>query len=163
MPTTAVTQVWRPSAARMVAFDGPLPLPRGVLPSDLPPLAWPAKDPADVLDYAIDTSALLAGDDSDRIATVGVNIVPNASNADLRLGNIVADSKTVVIWLSAGQAGTVYSVQVTIGTLNGRLIGRTVLLPVQALATVAPPTTVLTTETGAVVTDQHGNPILIGS
>ena len=75
----------------------------------------------------------------------------------------MGDGKVAVLWFSAGQAGTVYSVQVQIGTVNGRVIGRTVLLPVQALATQAPPTSVLTTAAGAVVTDQNGNPILIGS
>ncbi len=163
MTTTAVPQVWRPSGARTVTLDGVLPLPRGVIPADLPPLVWPAKDPGDVLDYAIDAGAAFAGDSSDRIATVGVTIVPSASPADLQLGRVLADTDVAVMWFSAGQAGTVYSVQVQMSTLNGRTIGRTILLPVQQLATIAPPTTVLTTDTGAVVTDQNGNPILIGS
>jgi ribosomal protein S28E/S33 len=163
MTTTAVPQVWRPSGARMVALDGLLPLPRGVLPSDLPPLVWPAKDPADVLDYALDATAALAGDETDRVATVAVTIVPQASSADLQLGNVVADGAVVVMWLSGGQAGTVYAVQVTLSTLNGRIIGRTVLLPVQQMAAVQPPAGVLTTEAGAIVTDQNGNPILVGA
>ena len=162
MTTTAVPQVWRPSGARTVALDGMLPLPRGVVPSDVPPLVWPAKDPGDVLDFALDATAALAGDTTDRIATVAVTLVPQASSADLQLGNIVADGAVVVMWLSSGQAGTVYSVQVTMSTLNGRIIGRTVLLPVQEMAAVAPPAGVLTTEVGAIVTDQNGNPILIG-
>jgi hypothetical protein len=52
---------------------------------------------------------------------------------------------------------------VTVGTLNGRIIGRTVLLPVQQLAAVPPPSNPLLTDAGAIVTDQNGNPILIGS
>ena len=40
-----VSQLWQPSTARSVTLDGLLPLPRGVIPSDLPPLVWPAKDP----------------------------------------------------------------------------------------------------------------------
>jgi hypothetical protein len=163
MTTTAIPQVWRPSGARMVALDGALPLPRGVVPGDVPPLVWPAKDPADVLDFALDATAALAGDSTDRIVTVAVTLVPNASPADLRLGNVVADGAVVVMWLSGGQAGTVYSVQVTLSTLNGRIIGRTVLLPVQQMAAVPPPTSVLTTDAGAVVTDQNGNPILVGA
>jgi ribosomal protein S28E/S33 len=159
----AVNQVWRPSAARLVTLEGLLPLPRGVLPSDVPPLVWPAKDPGDVLDYALDASAALAGDSTDRIATVSVTLVPDVSSADLQLGNIVADGTVAVIWLSGGQAGTVYSVQVSITTLNGRIIGRTVLLPVQELAAIQPPTSTLTTETGAIISDQNGNPILIGT
>ena len=163
MTSTAVPQVWRPSGARTVALDALLPLPRGVVPSDVPPLVWPAKDPGDVLDFALDATAALAGDTTDRIATVAVTLVPNASSADLQLGNVVADGAVAVIWLSGGQAGTVYSVQVTLSTLNGRTIGRTVLLPVQEMAAVAPPAGVLTTDAGAIVTDQNGNPILVGA
>lgn len=163
MTTTAVPQVWRPSGARLVALDGMLPLPRGVLPSDVPPLVWPAKDPGDVLDFALDATAALAGDSTDRIATVNVTIVPQASAADVQLGNMLADGAVVVMWLSGGQAGTVYSVQITLSTLNGRIIGRTVLLSVQEMAAVQPPAGVLTTDVGAVVTDQNGNPILIGA
>jgi hypothetical protein len=68
-----------------------------------------------------------------------------------------------VMWLSSGQAGTVYAIQITLSTLNGRIIGRTVLLPVLEMAAVAPPASVLTTDAGAIVTDQNGNPILVGS
>ncbi len=163
MTTTAVPQVWRPSGARLVALDGQLPLPRGVVPSDVPPLVWPAKDPGDVLDFALDATAALAGDTTDRIATVAVTVVPQASSADVQLGNVVADGAVIVMWLSSGQSGTVYSIQVTMSTLNGRTIGRTVLLPVQEMAAVAPPASVLVTDAGAVVTDQNGNPILVGN
>jgi len=162
MTTTAVPQVARPSAARRVALDAPLPLPRGLVPSDVPPLVWPAKDPGDVLDFALDATAALAGDTTDRIASVGVTIVPQTSGADLQLGNALADGAVAVLWLGSGQAGTVYAVQVTLSTQNGRTIGRTVLLPVQQMAAVAPPAAVLTTDAGAVVTDQNGNPILVG-
>jgi hypothetical protein len=162
MVNTAVSQVWRPSGARTVILDAPPQLPRGVLPSDLPPLVWPAKDPGDVLDYAIDATSLLAGDTSDRIATVSVTVAPNAGPSDLRPGRAIGDGNIAVLWFSSGQPGTTYSVQVQVGTLNGRVFGRTVLLPVQALATQAPPSGTLTTEAGTVVTDQNGNPILVG-
>ncbi len=163
MTSIAVPQVWQPSNARRVALDGLLPLPRGALPSDVPPLVWPAKDPADVLDYALDASAALAGDPSDRVVTVGVVIVPNLSPADLQLGSVVADGGVATMWLSGGQIGIVYSVQITLSTLHGRIIGRSVLLPVLQIATAAPPTNMLTTAAGAVITDLNGNPILVGS
>ncbi len=163
MTTTAVPQVWLPSNARTVTLDGLIALPRGALPSDLPPLVWPAKDPSDVLDYALDLSAALSGDPGDRIVTVGATITPNLSSADLWLGNIVADGGVVAMWLSGGQVGTVYAVQITVSTLHGRIIGRSVLLPVQLLATAAPPTNMLTNSAGAVITDLNGNPILVGS
>ena len=158
----AVQQVWRPSTARSVALDALLPLPRGALPADLPPLAWPAKDPGDVLDYELDASAVLAGDPNDRVATVAATVLPNASPADVQVGQAAADGAVAVLWLSGGQAGTVYAVQVSLGTLKGRVIGRTVLLPVRQMAAVAPPSLPLTAETGVVITDQNGNPILVG-
>ena len=163
MSTIAVPQVWQPSDARTVALEGMLPLPRGVLPADVPPLVWPAKDPSDVLDYALDASAALSGDPSDRVVTAAVAIVPNLSAADLLLGNVFAEGGVVAMWLSGGQAGTVYAVQITLSTLHGRIIARTVLLPVQQMATAAPQTNMLTTGAGAIITDLNGNPILVGS
>ena len=157
-----VPPLWQPASARSVAVDGLLPLPRGVLPSDLPPLAWPAKDPGDVLDYSLDLSAALTGDPTDQVAAVSVTIQPNGGASDVQVGRIVGSGSSAVVWLSAGQAGTTYAVQLSVGTLKGRVIGRTVLLPVQQLANAGPPANPLTTEAGSIVTDQNGNPILIG-
>lgn len=160
---TTVSQVWQPSTARSVSLDGLLPLPRGVLPADLPPLVWPAKDPGDVLDYELDISAAFAGDPTDAVSTVSVTIVPNLSSADVQVGRVVAQGAVAVLWLSSGQVGTVYSVQVSVGTVKGRVIGRTVLLPVQQLAAVQPPASPLTSDAGTIITDQNGNPILVSS
>jgi hypothetical protein len=49
MPTPA-THVWKPSNARTVVLDSFIPVPRGSTALAPPPLNWPAKDPADVLD-----------------------------------------------------------------------------------------------------------------
>jgi hypothetical protein len=163
MMSQAVSPVWQPSTARSVAVNGLLPLPRGVIPADLPPLVWPAKDPGDVLDYAIDLSAAFAGDPTDQVATVGVTVQPNGNAGDLQVGRILASGTSAVMWLSAGIAGTNYAVQITVGTLKGRIIGRSVLLPVQQLLTVTAATNPLLTEAGTIITDQNGNPILISS
>lgn len=160
MPTIA-SHVWRPSGARRVVLDGFLPVPRGTIPSTPAPLAWPAKDPADVLDYEFDVSAALLGNRGDTIATIDVAIVPNALG-DLTLVSSAADGPIAVFWFSHGQVGTIYAVQVTMNTASGRTLSRAILLPVQSLATAAAPIEALTTDTGNVVTDQSGNPILIG-
>jgi hypothetical protein len=157
-----VSQIWQPSTARAVALDGMLPLPRGVIPADLPPLVWPAKDPGDVLDYELDVSAALAGDPTDQVSTVNVTIVPSGGTGDLAVGRVIGQGAVAVLWLSAGQVGVVYAVQISVGTVKGRVIGRTVLLPVQQLAAVQPPASPLTSDAGSVITDQNGNPILIG-
>ncbi|MCW3476551.1 phage fiber-tail adaptor protein [Limobrevibacterium gyesilva] len=157
--TTATTHVWRPSSARRLVLDGFVPVPRGTLPAPPAALAWPAKDPSDVLDYAFDISAALAGNEGDAIASVDVAVTPG----DLVVGSVAADGARVVLWLSGGQAGVVYSVQMTMATLSGRTVARTVLLPVLALAQAAVPALALTTQEGAAITDENGNPILVGS
>jgi hypothetical protein len=161
--STPATAVWRPSVARRVVLDGFFPVPRGVVP--LPPsrLAWPAKDPSDVLDYELDISEALAGTRDDTITSIDVTVRPSTSGG-LTAGNMAADGTVAVVWFSGGVAGTTYSVQVAVGTANGRLIGRTVLLPVRSLAGVtSSEDAALTTQAGAVITDQNGDPILLGS
>jgi hypothetical protein len=162
MSTALTTHVWHASSARRLVLDGFLPVPRGTVPAAPAPLVWPAKDPSDVLDYEFDISPALSGNEGDGIAGVTVSITPNAVG-DLTLNSSAADGAVVVLWLAGGQAGTTYSVAITTTTQTGRIIGRAVLLPVQALAVAVVPASALTTEAGAVVTDQSGNPILLGS
>jgi hypothetical protein len=161
MPT-ATSHVWRPSRARRVVLDGFAPVPRGVIPTVVGSLVWPPKDPGDVLDYELDIEEALLGNPGDSIATIDVVITPDATG-DLAMTGTTADGAVAVFWFSAGQAGTTYSVQVSIGTVNGRTLSRVIFLPVQALSSVTLPGPVLTTDTGAVITDQSGNPILTGS
>jgi hypothetical protein len=142
-------------------LDGFVPVPRGTVPTTPAPLAWPAKDPADVLDYEFDISAALLGNKGDLIATLDATVTPNAPG-DLALISMAADGALAVFWFGQGQIGTIYVVQITITTQSGRTISRAVLLPVQALASASAPSEVLTTDTGTIMTDQNGNPILIG-
>lgn len=86
-----------------------------------------------------------------------------AGPGDLTLTQTAVDGAIAILWLAGGQIGTTYSVTLTIGTSNGRTISRIVLLPVQSLATAPAVLNALQTNTGAVITDQSGNPILIGS
>jgi hypothetical protein len=160
--TTTPTHVWRPSSARRLVLDGFLPVPRGTLPAEPLSLTWPVKDPSDVLDYEFDIAAALVGNEGDSITTVGVSISPNGAG-DLALNSVAVDGSTIVLWFAAGQAGTVYIVQITVATTNGRTIGRSALLPVQTLATTTAPASSLTTDQGAIITDQNGDPILLGS
>jgi hypothetical protein len=160
--TTPAPHVWRPSNARRIVLDGFLPVPRGTLATTPPALSWPAKDPSDVLDYEFDIAAALVGNEGDAIATVTAVITPNATG-DLVLNSSAADGSKAAFWFAGGQSGTVYIVQITIVTVNGRTIGRAVLLPVLPLASATATTAALTTTAGAIITDQNGNPILTGS
>jgi hypothetical protein len=160
--SSTTTNLWRPSSARRIVLDGFTPVPRGTIPAVPAPLSWPAKDPSDVLDYEFDVSPALAGNQGDHIASIGVTITPNATG-DLTLKNSAADGAVAVLWFAGGQSGTVYTVQITVVTANGRTIGRTVLLPVLPLTAAVTPALGLTTDNGAIITDSNGNPILLGS
>jgi len=157
----SVSQVWRPSTARRVVLDGFAPVPRGASQATPPPLSWPAKDPADVLDYEFDISAALAGNERDAVVSVAVEPSP-AGGGHLTVGEVSVDGPVVVVWLSGGQAGTTYLVQLTATTTSGRVLGRAVALPVLGLAASAAPVGSLQTAGGLTITDQNGNPILLG-
>ncbi|HEY7579407.1 MAG TPA: hypothetical protein VH855_17575 [Acetobacteraceae bacterium] len=159
MPTTA-SHLWKPSTARTVVLDSFIAMPRGSTAVAPPPLNWPTKDPADVLDYQFDISAALVGNDGDAITTLDVTIEP-ANPGDLTLNSATADGPLAVLWLSGGQPGIVYTVNLAIGTANGRVINRAILLPVLYLSVPPVPPNALVTDAGIVLTDQNGNPVLI--
>jgi hypothetical protein len=159
MPTTA-PHVWRPSNARVVLLDSFVSVPRGSAAIAAPPLSWPAKDPADVLDYQFDIAFALIGNEGDGIAALDIAIAPNAAG-DLTLVSAAADGASAVLWLGGGQAGTIYSVTLSIVTTNGRGITRTVRLPVLALSAPLLLDTALLDESGDSLTDQNGNPLTL--
>jgi hypothetical protein len=159
MPTPA-SHVWKPSTARTVVLDCFIPVPRGSTAIAPPPLNWPTKDPADVLDYQFDVSPALVGNDGDAVETLDVSIEP-ANPGDLTLDSATTDGPVAVLWLSGGQSGTVYTINLTIGTVNGRTINRTILLPALYLSVPPVPSNALVTDAGIVLIDQNGNPVLI--
>lgn len=158
MPTPA-NHVWKPSVARSVTIDSFVPVPRGSFAVAPPILNWPTKDPGDTLDYEVDISPALVGNDRDSIATIDVSVAPD-NPGDLSVSSVSADGTKCVFWLMSGQSGTVYTVTILVGTTNGRTIQRSVLVPVLYLSVPPIPSDALDTDTGAVVTDQDGNPIL---
>ena len=159
--STPASHVSKPSSARTVVLDSFIPVPRGAAAAAPPPLNWPTKDPGDVLDYGFDISPALVGNPGDGIATLDVTIAPN-NPGDLSMISASADGSVAILWLSAGQPGTVYVITIVIGTTSGRTLQRSVLLPVLYLSTPAVPPTAIQTSTGLVITDQNGNPVLTG-
>jgi hypothetical protein len=153
------SHVWKPSSARRVVLDAFVPVPRGSAAAAPPPLNWPTKDPADVLDYEFDISPALVGNEADAIATLGVGIAPDGPG-DLVVANSAVDGAVAVLWLSGGQDGTVYTGTLSIGTDNGRTVQRSVLLPVLMLSQPPVPANAIRTNAGLVITDQNGNPVL---
>lgn len=160
--TPPAMHVWRPARARTVVLDGFNPVPRGATSGALASLSWPAKDPADVLDHQLDISAAICGNEGDVIASVSAEVSP-AGTGDLVVTSVAADGTVAVLWLAGGRNGVIYTVELSITTLAGRTVNRAVLLPVISLTEGLPPDTSLLTELGLVVTDQNGNPILLGS
>lgn len=156
---TPATHVWKPSSARTVQIDSFIPVPRGSTAVAPPPLNWPTKDPGDVLDYQLDISPALVGNDGDSIATLDVTVSPD-NPGDLAMNSATTDGSIAVLWLSGGQAQTVYTVNIAITTTNGRSLQRAILLPVLYLSVPAVPPTAIQTNTGLVLTDQNGNPLL---
>ncbi len=156
--STIATHLWKPSVARTINLDAFVPVPRGTSATVPADPSWPLKDPADALDYQFDIAPALIGNDGDSITTLDIAITPSAPG-DLALISASADGSRAVLWLAGGFSGTTYTVTLTIGTQAGRILARSVLLPVLALATPALPATGLLTDTGAAVTDQNGNPI----
>lgn len=157
--STPATHVWKPSQARLVTIDSFIPVPRGSSAVAPPPLNWPTKDPGDVLDYILDIAPAIVGNDGDGIATLDVMTFPSLPG-DLTLQSMTTDGSRVILWLSGGQAGTIYTITFAIATVNGRSIQRSVLLPVLLLSVPPVPPDAIVTAAGIVLTDQNGNPIL---
>jgi hypothetical protein len=157
MPTPASIS-WVPCTARVIVLDGFGAIPRGTLQIAPLPLAWPIKDPGDVLDYVLDLSEALAGNEGDSIATLDVEISPN-NPGDLTLNSSSAEGTLAILWLAQGFPGTTYAVTVTVGTQSGRTINRTLALPVLSLASESVPPQAITDQYGDPITDQNDNPI----
>ena len=157
--TTPAIHIAKPSSARKVVLDAFIPVPRGTPAVALPPLSWPTKDPRDVLDYEFNISPALIGSEGDTIVTLDVTISPDNSG-DLALVSALADGNTAVLWLTAGQSGTIYTVMLLISTASEHTLQRSVLLPVLSLSVPQFPANAIDTGGNAVLTDQNGNPIL---
>ncbi len=158
MATPAI-HISKPSSARTVLLDAFIPVPRGSTAIAPPLLNWPTKDPNDILDYQLSISPALIGNEGDAIATLDVAIYPD-NPGDLTLSQVQADGHSAVLWLSGGQAGTVYTITVLISTINGRALQRSILLPVLFLSVPPVPINAIDIASGVVLTDQNGNPVL---
>ena len=156
---TPVQFLVRPSLVRLVCLEGYGPRVRGVG-AECSDLCWPVKDPSDVLDYVLDASPALLGLEGDGIVTLDVQIFPQQAGG-LVLNSSAVDGDRAVLWLAGGMAGQVYMVTLGLGTASGRRLLRSVVLSVQALAQVVPPSSqYLVDGDGAPLIDQNGSPLL---
>ncbi|MDX0438859.1 hypothetical protein GOD90_27330 [Sinorhizobium medicae] len=91
-------------------------------------LTWPAtKDPDEVKDYNLDWSALLGASDTITSSTWTVD-----EGDGLTIDSDSAKTTATTIWLSAGTAGTNYSLLNRVVTAGGRTYDQTVRLKVRA-------------------------------
>jgi hypothetical protein len=158
---TLVSHVWKPSKARSLTIDSFVPVPRGSVATTPMPLSWPPKDPCDILDYQLDIEPAVIGNEGDAIDSVDIDVDPSQPG-DLSLDNVTADGYKIVIWVSSGQAGVIYTVTIKAALSSGRTLQRSVLLPVLALSTPSIPANAIETTTQDPLTDQDGNPIVNG-
>ena len=156
--TNIVSHIWKPVKSRTITIDGFIPVPRGASVGPPVPASWPAKDPADTLDYQINIGPAFSGNDGDYITGVDVDISPSQPG-DLSLDNVSADGPNVILWLSAGFAGVNYTITIKASLSSGRIIQRSILLPVVLLSSVAIPVNALLTTTRDPLTDENGVPI----
>lgn len=84
------------------------------------------KDPNAVIDYEIDWSKWLRGDD---IVVTSEWIVP----AGITMDSESSDATTTTVWLSGGTAGSSYSLTNRITTAQGRTQDRTITIRVKEL------------------------------
>lgn len=86
--------------------------------------AWPAKDPAETVDYSVDWTARLSAGDAIASSTFELPqglLSPRASNTD----------KVATVWLAGGAAGTAYEVVNRITTIKGGELEQAIRLRVK--------------------------------
>ena len=160
--TVTPSHLYQVSNARLVTFDGFVPVPRGAVAAPPAVPSWPVKDPNDVLDYVADFSAAIQGDTGDCVVSFSATSSPNATG-DLVINNAAFDGTQAILWLSAGNSGTIYTVAIVVTMASGRVVSRSISLPVYSLSGQSPTSAVLVADTGQEMTDQNGNPIVVGS
>lgn len=92
------------------------------------PAVWPRKDSADVLDYTVSFAAFL---DDDTITSH--EVTRSGDDTALQIDSSTHGDHLVVVWLSGGTDGVVYTITIKVVTVGGRTIERDVRLPVNNL------------------------------
>ena len=160
--STPATHAWIPSHARVVTIDSFIPVARGTTAVSPPPLNWPTKDPGDILDYVLDIGPAIVGNDGDSIATLDIASTPS-DPGDLVIQSSTTDGGRIILWLSEGQAGTVYTLTFDVTTVNGRHCNGVFSFPFFSFSVPQIPAGAILTSTGTMLTDQNGNPVLSGT
>lgn len=94
-------------------------------------LAWPFKDPEEVLDYTVDWRPRLG---ADTIVSTVFTIVSGEASTTLHMDSwsITGLDQMTTLWLSGGTLGVTYRILNHITTAAGRQMEQTVKLKVKA-------------------------------
>lgn len=91
--------------------------------------SWPCKDPNANLRYWFDWTAFVEGEESE-IASYAL-MVDNPPDDTLVLGSNARDGNVVMVWISGGTVGKVYSVRCRITLLDGTIEDESRTLPIR--------------------------------
>ncbi|HVB67995.1 MAG TPA: hypothetical protein VNE67_09090 [Acetobacteraceae bacterium] len=127
------------SAARTVLVLYPAGEPLRGVRAVPPPVLWPRKASADVLDFGLDLTGWLA-DCADALAGAAVSISPSGGADDLAAAAPAISGSRVLMTFAGGVPGTSYRIAVAIGTAAGRSLTLSGTVPVDLdSAATAPP------------------------
>lgn len=87
-------------------------------------------DPADVQDYTIDWSVLLAGESETDLTSSSWSA---SYPPGLTISSTTATATTTVAWVTGGEPGRTYGLSNIITTVNGRTHERTIFIPCKQL------------------------------
>lgn len=89
------------------------------------------KDSVEILDYVYDWSGVFAGrDPNDQILTASVTIINNTGTTPLAINSTEFLGQEVKVFLSGGENGTTYKLDITVTTVGNRCYNDTMYLDV---------------------------------
>lgn len=92
-------------------------------------IAWPKKDPNDILDFGFNFAPLL-DDATDVITSITATVEQGGPSLNVVSASVVLlDPQKVVVWLSGGTVGSA-SVRLRAATALGRTVDQTMSLPI---------------------------------
>lgn len=94
-------------------------------------LAWPSKDPADVLDYALDCADYLARTGQEMLSASVTHSTSTITCGAVRYGLTGGQKTSVALQISGGTAGTTPRVALGLTLSNSRVLNVIVALPIR--------------------------------
>lgn len=140
---------WQASPARIIEIPTPTNLRGPSLVAVQEALSWSPKSSADVLDYALDPTAWLAGTGDFLLSPISVT-VPSSTGLETDLSCLWATNLAgmAVIFMAGGAPGSAQAVNVALQTQQGRRITVSVSIAISSVTNAVPPPPFLVTSSG---------------